>query len=76
LHLEKFYDLYFTLDIIRMIISKMMRWMGHIARVAERRMHAGFWWVNLREMDYLEDIGVDRRIIFKWLFKKYGRDVD
>jgi hypothetical protein len=33
-------------------------------------------WVTLREMDYLEGIGVDRRIIFKWLLKKYGEDVD
>jgi len=28
------------------------------------------------EIDYLEDIGVDRRIIFKWLFKKYNGNVD
>jgi hypothetical protein len=25
----------------------------------------GFWWGNLREKDYLEDPGVDGRIIFR-----------
>jgi len=47
-----------------------------MARVAERRMHAVFWWVNLREIDCFEDIGVDRRIIFKWLFKSYVHKIN
>jgi len=75
-HHEKLYDLYSTPDIIPMIKSKTMRWTGHMARVAERRMHAGFWWVNMREMDYLEDTVVDRRIILKCLFKKFSGDLD
>ena len=73
---EELYDLYSTSDVIRMIKSKMMILVGHVASVMERRMRAVFWWVNLREMDYLEDIGVGRRIIFKWLFKKYSGDVN
>ena len=73
---EELYDLYSTPDVIRMIKSKMMILVGHVASVMERRMRAVFWWVNLREMDYLEDIGVGRRIIFKWLFKKYSGDVN
>jgi hypothetical protein len=32
--------------------------------------HAGFWWGNLKESDHLEDLGVDRRIILKWIFKR------
>jgi len=34
-------------------------------------VHTGFWWGNLREDDHLEDLGIDRRIILKWVFKKW-----
>jgi hypothetical protein len=33
-------------------------------------VHSGFWWGNLRERDHLEDLGLDRRIILKRIFKK------
>jgi hypothetical protein len=33
-------------------------------------MHTGFWWGDLREGDHLEDPGVDKRNIIKWIFKK------
>ena len=34
-------------------------------------MPAGFWWTDLRERDYLEVLGVDWRIILKWIFMKW-----
>ena len=34
-------------------------------------MHKGFWWGNMRERDHLEDPGVDRRIILRWIFRKW-----
>jgi hypothetical protein len=30
--------------------------------------HTGFWLGDLRERDHFEDLGLDRRIILKWIF--------
>jgi len=35
-------------------------------------VYTGFWWGNLRERDHLEDPGVDRSMIFIWIFRKWG----
>jgi hypothetical protein len=35
-------------------------------------VHTGFWWGDLREDDHFEDPGIDRRIILKWIFKKWN----
>ena len=34
-------------------------------------MHTGFWWVNLREIEHMEDPVVDGRIILRWIFRKW-----
>jgi hypothetical protein len=33
-------------------------------------VHTGFWWGNLKERDHLEDLSVDGRIKFEWIFKE------
>jgi len=40
--------------------------------MGERKGHTGFWWGNMRERDYLEDPGVYRRIILRWVFWKWN----
>jgi hypothetical protein len=44
-----------------------MRWLGHVARIGERR---GVYRV-LRERDHLEDPGIDGRIILSWIIRKW-----
>jgi len=34
-------------------------------------VHIRFWLGNLRERAYFEDPGIDGRIIFRWIFKKW-----
>jgi hypothetical protein len=48
-----------------------MRWARHVAHTGEWRGVEGFWWGNLRERDHVEDPGIDGRIIFKWIFRKW-----
>jgi len=31
----------------------------------------GLWWGKLRETDHLEDTGVSRRIILRWIFRQW-----
>jgi hypothetical protein len=35
-----------------------------------RRMHAGFWWGNLKERGHFENLGVDGKMILKCILKK------
>jgi len=34
----------------------------HVADVGKRKTHIGFWWVHLKERDYLVDLGRGERI--------------
>jgi len=36
-------------------------------------MHTEFRWGNMREMDYLEDPGIDGSVISKCIFRKWDR---
>ena len=39
-------------------------------------MHTGFRWGNVSERVYLEDSGIDGRIILRWLFRKWDVGMD
>jgi hypothetical protein len=38
--------------------------------VGRGEVYTSFWWENLREIDHLEDPGVDGKIILRWIFRK------
>jgi hypothetical protein len=42
-----------------------MRLMGHMVSIRDKRVHSSFWWGNLKEIDHLEDLGLDGIIILK-----------
>jgi hypothetical protein len=65
LHNEKLYNLYSSPNIIWEIKSriKMGGACGMYGR--QREMLTGFWWGDLMEIGYLEDLGIDRSIILQ-----------
>jgi len=44
---------------------------GNVARIGRGEMHTEFWWGNLKDRDYLEDLGLNGRIILRWIFRKW-----
>jgi hypothetical protein len=35
-------------------------------------VHTTFWLGDLNEKDHLKDLGIDGRIILKWIFRKWA----
>ena len=71
IHKEERNDLYSTPNIVRVIKSRIIRWVGHLARMGRKEEYTGLWWGNLRERDHLRDPGVDGRIILRWIYRKW-----
>jgi len=38
--------------------------------MGDRRIAYRVWWGYVGKRDHLEDVGIDERIILKWIFKK------
>jgi hypothetical protein len=53
-----------------------VRWSEHIGHRWENRCAYRFWWGNLNDKGHLEDPGANGRIILKFIFKKWGGDMD
>jgi hypothetical protein len=53
------------------ILSRVVRWAGHVAYMVEKRNTSGFLWENLKERNSLEELGIDGPIILKL----YAKDI-
>ena len=49
LHNEDVSDPYSSLNIVRVIKSRKIRWAGHVARMGRAEVYTGFWWGHLGE---------------------------
>jgi hypothetical protein len=52
LHNEELSDLYSSPSIIRIIKSRTMRWVGHVARLGRRGTLIDYWWEIQREINH------------------------
>jgi hypothetical protein len=50
LHNKGLYDLYFSLNSIRVIKSSRMGWAGHVARMGLGQVHTGLFFVGIPEV--------------------------
>jgi hypothetical protein len=71
LHNEDLHDLYSSPTIVLVIRSR-LRWAGHVASVGRGEACTGFWWANLRKRAQCGDPGIHRRIILRWILRKWG----
>jgi len=62
LHNDELRSLYSSPNIVRVIKSRRLRWVGHVARMGEGEVFTGFWLGGPKVRDHWEDRGVDGRI--------------
>jgi len=67
LHNEEPIDLYSSPNIVWVMKSRRMRWVGHVVCLGEGEASTGFWWGNLKE----RDPGIDGSIILRWIYRKW-----
>jgi hypothetical protein len=52
LHIKELHDLYSLPSIIRIIKSRRMGWVGHVARMGRSGTRIDYWWESQRERDH------------------------
>jgi hypothetical protein len=60
---------------IRMIKTRRMRLLGHVARMARTGTHIGYWWQSQKEINYCVDQEVVGWIMLKWILERWDEVV-
>jgi hypothetical protein len=66
LHNDELHSLCSSLNIVRVIKSRRMRWVGHVAHMGEGRGVYRILVENLEVRDHWEDLNIGRRITLSW----------
>jgi hypothetical protein len=70
LHNEKLHELHSSSSIIRMIMSRKLRWAEHVAWMGRREMHVVYWWESQKERDHWEDQDIGGWTIGRWILER------
>jgi len=71
LHNEELNDQYSSPNIVLVMKAEIMRWAGQVACMGRVEVYTGFCWGNVRVRNHLQDLGIDGRIILRWVFRKW-----
>jgi hypothetical protein len=71
LHNEELNDLYCSPTVVRVIKSRRMRWVGHVACMGKGRNVYRVSVEKTEGKNYLGDPGVDGKIILRCIFRKW-----
>ena len=71
LHREELRDLYSLTNIVRVVKSRIMRWVGHVARMGEGRGVHRVLVGKPEGRGYWGDPDADGRTILRWIFRKW-----
>jgi hypothetical protein len=73
LHNEELRDLYRSVNVIRVIKARRIRWARHVARMGERRGAYRILMGKPEGKKHLRKLGIDGRIILIWILKEKNR---
>jgi hypothetical protein len=66
LYNDELHGLHSSPNIVRVTISRRIRWAGHVACMGRGEVFTGFWLGGPNGRDHWEDVGIVRGITLSW----------